>query len=185
MDLLSFCWLSLKFLLACSIKSTVLLALAWLTAIFLRSRSAALRHRVWASAIIASLALPVFMFLLPAWQAAPLRGTPALSSMPMTETKTSLDSLPAMIINARLDSQLSANWRALSRLSGCLVSSPSPCGWPGVWHGLPGLPIAQILKPGRVGCAVSRSFAARCESHDRCKYCSAEIRSPCQLRGGF
>ncbi len=106
MDLLSFCWLSLKFLLACSIKSTVLLALAWLTAIFLRSRSAALRHRVWASAIIASLALPVFMFLLPAWQAAPLRGTPALSSMPMTETKTSLDSLPAMIINARLDSPL-------------------------------------------------------------------------------
>jgi beta-lactamase regulating signal transducer with metallopeptidase domain len=107
MDLLNFSWLSLKFLIACSVKSTVLLAFAWLTAISLRSSSAAFRHRVWASGIVASLALPVFTLLLPAWQAAPLRATPALSSMPMIETKTSLDNLPGMVVNARLDSSLS------------------------------------------------------------------------------
>jgi TonB family protein len=116
MDLMSFSSLALKFLVACTIKSSLVLAVTWLAAIYLRGRSAALRHRVWASGIAGSMALPVFMFLLPAWQAAPLAETGERSSLPMTHAKAGLDSLPAMILNARLDSPLS------SKLAGVVVA---------------------------------------------------------------
>src|SRR5439155_26987238 len=51
---------ALTFLIACCAKAPILLACAWITVITLRQRSSALRHHVWAAAILASLALPFF-----------------------------------------------------------------------------------------------------------------------------
>jgi TonB family protein len=158
MDLLSFSSLSLKFLLACTIKSSLLLGLAWFATILLRGCSAALRHRVWASGIVGSLALPVFMFLLPVWQAAPLAGTEELSSAPIMSAKAGLDSLPAMIINARLDSPLS------SKLVGIVV---------GVWTlGFVFVALRLAMGLARVGWA---SNSAKPETMEIWLSCVAEL----------
>lgn len=50
-----------------TVKSTLLLALAWLGALLLRRRSAAARHIVWTAAFAALLALPLLSLSLPAW----------------------------------------------------------------------------------------------------------------------
>src|SRR5580704_13468144 len=49
-----------------AVKSTVVLAIAWLTTLLLRRQSAALRHLVWTAASVAVLALPFFSVWLPA-----------------------------------------------------------------------------------------------------------------------
>ncbi len=72
--------LALTFFLACCAKVTLLLACAWITAIALRQRSSALRHHVWAAAILASLALPFFALLLPAWHSTTLGSAAVLWS---------------------------------------------------------------------------------------------------------
>ncbi len=72
--------LALAFFLACCAKVTLLLACAWITAIALRQRSSALRHHVWAAAILASLALPFFALLLPAWHSTTLGSAAVLWS---------------------------------------------------------------------------------------------------------
>ena len=60
--------LTLAFLVACCAKITILLSCAWLIVFALRRRaSAALRHHIWAVAILGILMLPVFAMLLPAW----------------------------------------------------------------------------------------------------------------------
>jgi len=71
---------ALTFLIACCAKATILLACAWVTVIAPRQRSSALRHHVWAGAILASLALPVLALLLPAWHSATLGRAAALWS---------------------------------------------------------------------------------------------------------
>lgn len=60
-------------LLACTLKATCLLGLAWLLASAARRRSAALRHWIWLLGILGSLALPFLTLLLPAWHTAMLR----------------------------------------------------------------------------------------------------------------
>ena len=54
-------------LLTWTAKATVLLGLAFIAALLLRRRSAALRHRIWALAIVGSLALPVVALVIPSW----------------------------------------------------------------------------------------------------------------------
>src|SRR5260370_17471428 len=71
---------ALTFLIACCAKATILLACAWITVIALRQRSSALRHHVWAAAILASLALPFVALLLPGWRSATLGSAPTLWS---------------------------------------------------------------------------------------------------------
>jgi len=71
---------ALTFLIACCAKATILLACAWITVIALRQRSSALRHHVWAAAILASLALPFFALLLPAWHSTTLGNAAVLWS---------------------------------------------------------------------------------------------------------
>ena len=71
---------ALTFLIACCAKATILLACAWITVIALRQRSSALRHHVWAAAILASLALPFFALLLPAWHSTTLGSAAVLWS---------------------------------------------------------------------------------------------------------
>src|SRR4051794_13643886 len=50
-----------------TLKSTLVLAIAWLAALALRRRSAAARHIVWTAASAALLALPLLSLSLPAW----------------------------------------------------------------------------------------------------------------------
>jgi TonB family protein len=71
---------ALTFLIACCVKATILLACAWITVIALRRGSSALRHHVWAAAILATLALPFLAILLPAWHSATLGSAAALWS---------------------------------------------------------------------------------------------------------
>ena len=58
-------WLAI--LAECSIKGVVILALAGLMSVALRRVSAAFRHAIWAGALVALVALPVFSGLLPGW----------------------------------------------------------------------------------------------------------------------
>ena len=84
---------ALTFLIACCAKATILLACAWITVIALRQRSSALRHHVWAAAIVASLALPFLALLLPAWHSATLGNAATLWS-PAHENAASSSSYP-------------------------------------------------------------------------------------------
>src|SRR5581483_1417003 len=52
-----------------AVKSTAVVAVAWVATLALRSRSAAARHLVWTGAAAAVVALPVLVFLLPALHA--------------------------------------------------------------------------------------------------------------------
>src|SRR3954462_4070618 len=51
-----------------TLKSTLVLAFAWLIAFALRRRSAAARHIVWTAASAALLALPLLSLSLPTWR---------------------------------------------------------------------------------------------------------------------
>src|SRR5271169_4497566 len=104
MDLQNLSWLTLKFLVACSMKSAFFLLLAWLAEKCLRNYSAALRHRMWATVIVSSLVLPWFTLLLPRWRATSLAATSELWGKPLTGSKATFDNLPAMLVDARLDS---------------------------------------------------------------------------------
>src|SRR6266404_5198101 len=109
---------ALGFLFACSVKATVLLVLTILTVSLLRRRSAALRHQVWAVGILASLALPVLTFLLPAWHSAVLGDAAGFLSLahPVAAHPNS-QRLPSMVVDAASASPL------LSQLRGWLVLS--------------------------------------------------------------
>ena len=72
MNRLSSSELSFAFLVACSVKATILLIFAWIAASAARRRSAAFRHLVWAAGILGSLILPLVTLLLPAWHSAAL-----------------------------------------------------------------------------------------------------------------
>jgi TonB family protein len=93
---------ALAFLVACFAKTTVLLTLAWIVALALRDRSAALRHQAWAAGILGSLALPVLTLLLPAWHSATLGSAAALwSPAHALATSAGSQNLPPMIVDAR------------------------------------------------------------------------------------
>ncbi len=53
-------------LMGVALKSTAVLAAAWLITLFLRKRSAAARHLVWTAAAVAVLTLPILTVSLPA-----------------------------------------------------------------------------------------------------------------------
>jgi len=104
---------ALSLLIACSVKVTILLALAWVATSALRRRSAALRHQLWAIAILGALALPLLTAFLPAWHSTTLADAarhwqPSL----FTTERTRASIAPATIIDAtrnprRLDQFLS------------------------------------------------------------------------------
>ncbi|HEY2458699.1 MAG TPA: M56 family metallopeptidase [Candidatus Acidoferrum sp.] len=65
--------LLLSLLFSCSVKTTIVLSIAWIAASLARRRSASFRHLLWAAAILTSLALPLFAILLPAWHSSVLK----------------------------------------------------------------------------------------------------------------
>jgi TonB family protein len=90
-----------SFLMACSLKLTVLLASAVLFAFALRRRSAALRHHLWTAALLASLFLPFLMLLLPAWHSAALFNTAsAWVSSRAAAPPVASSATPATIVDA-------------------------------------------------------------------------------------
>jgi hypothetical protein len=92
---------ALTFLIACCAKATILLACAWVTVIALRQRSSALRHHVWAGAILALLALPVLALLLPAWHSATLGRAAALwSPAHGSQRAPALTQIPSVFVDA-------------------------------------------------------------------------------------
>jgi TonB family protein len=116
---------ALAFLFACGIKATVLLACAWIVAFALRKRSsAAQRHHVWAAAILASLALPFFALLLPAWHSAALGGAAAIWSPVRADAASSNShTIPSTIIRVVSDSPIfnkAAIFVLLIWVTGCL-----------------------------------------------------------------
>ena len=93
---------ALAFLIMCFAKSTILLTCAWAIAIVLRRHSsAALRHNLWAAAILATLALPIFILLLPAWHSSTLGSAVSLwSPAQANASTTSSHSITPIVINA-------------------------------------------------------------------------------------
>lgn len=75
-----------------AVKSTVVLAIAWLITLLLRRQSAALRHLVWTAASVAVLALPFFSLWLPAFEIPAVRSfAPAAAALFQTTAKPSVD----------------------------------------------------------------------------------------------
>ena len=105
---------ALWFLLACSLKATILLTLTAIAVYVLRRRSAAVRHHVWALGIVSSMALPLLNVLLPSWHSATLGNAAKLwGPAHATAENPSFQRLPAMVIDAAAASPFSVQ---LSRL---------------------------------------------------------------------
>ena len=100
----------LLFLIASSVKATLLLGLTGCLAFGLRQRSAAMRHHVWALGIVGSVVLPLLSLLLPSWHSTTLanaatfwRGAKAAAG------NTSLPKPPSLTIDAVLGSPISGH----------------------------------------------------------------------------
>jgi TonB family protein len=115
MNLLSSSEFALSFLIGCSVKATLLLALTAGTACALGRRSAAVRHHVWALGIVGSMALPLLTLLLPSWHSTTLVNAAKLWSPAHAVAKNNaIQNLPSMVIDAATASPLSSQ---LSRLA--------------------------------------------------------------------
>ena len=78
------------------LKATALFAVAGLAAWVLRRCSAAMRHQAWAAALTGALALPLLMWILPAWRAPVMTTvTPAWIEGPALESGTWPERNPA------------------------------------------------------------------------------------------
>jgi TonB family protein len=92
--------LGLVFLLTCCAKTTILLTVACLVVVALRQRSSALRHHFWAAAILASLALPFFSLLLPAWHSASLGAAAHWSPTHANAASSISPTIPSVLVDA-------------------------------------------------------------------------------------
>jgi hypothetical protein len=117
MNLVGSSELSLAFLIAGSVKATMLFILTWIAARAARRRSAAFRHLVWTVGILGALTLPLVTLLLPAWHSAALGNPAALWGRGHTETSNSSSQiLPSMIVNASTNSVLFSKLSSLALL---------------------------------------------------------------------
>ena len=101
MNFLSNSEVSLAFLIACSLKATFLIAIAWLLSTALRHQPAALRHLVWTVAILSALVLPLLASLLPAWHSTALGNASRLWTPTLALPGNAVSQpLPTTIVNA-------------------------------------------------------------------------------------
>src|SRR5687767_7247197 len=76
-------------------KATLLLSAASAAAWLLRGSSAALRHLVWTMGVVAALAVPVAMLVIPSWRVAVLPHTSAGAQFDdLATSRTEVDSSP-------------------------------------------------------------------------------------------
>jgi len=106
-----------SFLIASSLKLTLLLTVAALLILAYRRRSAALRHQVWATAVLASLLLPALILLLPAWHSSALGiAANAFASGPSLTPGAAVPVSSVITVNAAASSPF-AGWLTLTMLS--------------------------------------------------------------------
>jgi len=123
MNLLSSSELASSFLIGCTVKATLLLALTAGAGYALRHRSAAVRHHVWALGIAGSLALPLLTLLLPSWHSTALGNAAKLwSPTHAAVQKTAIPTLPSIMIDAVTASPLSGQLSKLALLLWALGS---------------------------------------------------------------
>ena len=123
MNLLSSSELALSFLIGCTVKATLLLALTAGAGYSLRHRSAAERHHVWALGIAGSLALPLLTLLLPSWHSTALGNAAKLwSPTHAAVQKTAFPTLPSNVVDAVTASPLSSQLSKLALLLWALGS---------------------------------------------------------------
>ena len=92
---------SLSFLIACTVKISLILSVTFLAVASLRRNSSAMRHHVWAAAVVAMLLLPFCIALLPAWHSTALANTAAaMTSARAVAPATTAPVLPTIIVNA-------------------------------------------------------------------------------------
>lgn len=104
----------LAFLGACFVKVSILLLLAWAAVSALRKESAALRHMVWAAAIVASLGLPACTLILPSWHNTALGNAAALWSTAQGSVSGAAPQfVPSTIIKVSASSSFLRNWPLL------------------------------------------------------------------------
>jgi TonB family protein len=102
------------FLIACSVKATFLLGAVWLIASATRGRSAALRHSIWAVAVLGTLALPLFSLLMPKWHSAALGNAAAAWKVGQTVTVNGgVGKIPATMVDAVLTAPAAGKWAGL------------------------------------------------------------------------
>jgi len=91
------------FVIACSLKGTLLLGASWAITNVSRRRSAAFRHSIWAAAILGTLALPLFSLLVPTWHSTTLGNAAAVWKVGHTTTISgSVTNIPVTVVDAVL-----------------------------------------------------------------------------------
>jgi TonB family protein len=93
-------------------KVTLLLAGAWVLTGILRRHSAALRHRIWAIAIVASLALPIVAVIVPAWHVIPAAAPPSTPQVTVI-ISASVPLSTSAVAPVRHNWDINTLWRAL------------------------------------------------------------------------
>src|SRR4051794_18887549 len=81
-------------------KSTLLLLVAMVVVCFLRRHSAAARHLIWLTALLAVLTIPLFSFLLPRWTVGlllPSAMKPVPVGAPLLATRLPARGAPALL----------------------------------------------------------------------------------------
>ncbi len=107
-------WPIAVFLLACFAKVTVIFSGAWAGTTLLRKRQAALRHGIWATAIVAALSIPVLSLVVPDWPSKSLeravgRWAPAQVARPSAES----DLIPGTAISADSANRVPQRWPSI------------------------------------------------------------------------
>ena len=109
--------LALSFLIGCTVKATLVLALTAVAARAMRRSSAAMRHHAWALGIACSLVLPALTLLLPSWRSATLGSAARFwSAAHPAGGNASLPKLPSTVIDAAAASPLSGRLLGLTLL---------------------------------------------------------------------
>ena len=89
------------FLIACTVKITLIFSVALLAVAVLRRNSSAMRHHVWAAAIIATLFLPICAKLLPAWHSTALSSAAAaFSTTRGNASNDGASAIPTVVVHA-------------------------------------------------------------------------------------
>lgn len=101
----------LAFPVVCCFKTTLLLVCTWTIVGALRRASAAVRHHVWAAAILGMLLLPLLEVLLPSWHSSMLGGATAFWNSPhQGETNLAAQTIPTAIVHVTPGSSVLPTW---------------------------------------------------------------------------
>ncbi len=99
------------FIVVCCAKATLLLSGTWGIIAALRRASSAVRHHVWAAAILGTLLLPLLAFFLPPWHSSVLGSAAALWSAPhQRDANLAAQTVPATIVYATSSSFALSTW---------------------------------------------------------------------------